>query len=51
MLLKNMDIVLAFAAVMLALSLIITTLAQAVVALTGIRGRNLAVVPKQGASA
>lgn len=39
--LKNLDIVLAFAALMLVLSLIITTVVQAVVSLTGLRGMNL----------
>jgi hypothetical protein len=39
--LKNLDVVLAFAALMLILSLIVTTVVQALVGLLGLRGRNL----------
>lgn len=41
MALKNLDVVLAFAALMLILSLVVTTAVQAVVAALGLRGRNL----------
>lgn len=41
MILKNIDVVLAFAAVMLILSLIVTTLVQMVVSLLSLRGANL----------
>jgi len=41
MALKNLDIVLAFAALMLVLSLLITTVVQAIISLTALRGINL----------